>query len=105
MFLPSPQHRLTKSRVRPRLNLEAPGPTILPTELIRDLRNTSRVDEGVVGLLGHRLSRLREVDNTVDNDQGDVDAFRPQLARHQLGEAALRRLGRRERCRLDPAAT
>ncbi len=60
------------------------------------LRNRLRLDEEVVRSLRPALPRPFEVDHRIDHQIGDVDAPRPQIARHRLGENPLRRLGRRE---------
>ena len=44
----------------------------------------------------NNLPRPRHVDDRIDHDVGDVHALRPEIARHRLGEDALRRLGGRE---------
>src|SRR5690606_41318839 len=43
------------------------------------------------------LAGPRQVHDRIDHDQRTVDALGPQRARHRLGEASLRRLGRSER--------
>src|SRR3990167_1490033 len=44
------------------------------------------------------------IDGAVDNDMGDVDAPRPQFARHALGQCAQGMFGAREGCEVCRAA-
>ena len=44
----------------------------------------------------HHLPRPRQIDDRIDHDVGDVHPLRPEVARHRLGQDALRRLGGRE---------
>jgi hypothetical protein len=56
-----------------------------------------RLREELVRLRRVRAARPRHVDHGVDDDVRDVDAVRPEAARHRLRQDALRRLRRRER--------
>ena len=57
------------------------------------LSNIVRASKKIVVGVRYHLPGPRAVDHGVDHDVGDVDSRRPQIARHRLREAALRRLG------------
>ena len=57
-----------------------------------------RIDEEVIRpSVGESRARHRTADHAVDDDQGDMDARRPEVAGHRSGERTLRHRGLRKR--------
>jgi hypothetical protein len=84
---------------------KTPSPSLLLAQLKCDLRDAIGIDERIVRLVGHHLSRSRQVNHAIDDDQRDMDTVRPELARHRLRKATLRGLGWSKRCSLHSTAT
>src|SRR5271167_2285338 len=79
--------------------LDFPGPGRARLMEHAEIGRGDRVGvQHAVGLI-RRLDPAGIADRAVDDEVGDMDALRRQLARHALGEAAQRELAHRERRR------
>src|SRR5690242_11147006 len=85
---------------RAQIDLVAPGRRMLPVDLPVGLGDRVDIEQAVRALL---RAPLREtavdplaVDAAVDHDMRDMQALRPELARHGLRDGAQARLGGRE---------
>jgi glycolate oxidase len=81
---------------RPDLDVEGPGRAVLMRDVPDFIGNRRRLDEEVVGPILEARARPRDVDHRVDDEIGDMHPLWSEVARHRLGQDALRRLGRRE---------
>src|SRR5258708_38160856 len=91
-----PLWRLPALAERARLDLEGPRRWLLLGETEGGLGDVVRLDEEGVGLVRHALTRPRDIDGAIDDDDRDVHARRPEIPRHRFGQAALRGLRRRK---------
>ena len=80
----------------PQVQLEGPGRARLAGEEEYRLGDVVRAGEEAIGGIRQHGARGRHVHHRVDNDVGDMDALRPQLAGQRLRQAALCGLGRTE---------
>src|SRR5512134_2862229 len=82
--------------VRAQLDVERPRAAVLVCHVPDLIGNGGGLDEEVVRLILVALARPGDVDHRIDHQVGDVHALGSQVARHGLGENALRGLRRRE---------
>jgi Periplasmic binding protein len=80
----------------PQFDIERPRAAMLVCHMPNLVRDRRGLNEKVVWPLRPALPRPLQVDHGVDDNIGDVHAFRTQIARHCLGKYPLRRLGRGE---------
>src|SRR5229473_6483639 len=85
---------------RPQVELEGPGGPLLAMDLPIGLRDRVDTEQAILATLRHDLGpRLAEplaIDPAVDHDMRDMDALRPVLPRHALGDRPEAGFGRRE---------
>src|ERR1700691_532045 len=77
---------------RPGFDFEAPGGAVLFDEVGGNRSDAGGIDVKVVRAVLKPRARHRAANHAVDDDQRDMDACRPKMAAHRLGERALRHL-------------
>src|SRR4051794_39204291 len=80
----------------PELDLRAPPTAVLAKDVKVGFRNLIRQQHAVVTAFGHPGVVVALAYGAVDDEMGNVNALRMQLAREALGEAAQREFSHRE---------